>query len=333
MPSLGSSARIIYSSNMPKQSGAADTAKSPDLAGAGKLSDALKSAMVKADSFTMPVESLGTPEPAKTALPAKPVTRLVQKKPESSASGRVSGETGDLFSELFEDQFLTLKDLVNPESDLIKKAKQKSLDDILLLMQANQWDNIISLYYPVNEKNPELVASGTDLPIREKVAFALGQLNRFDEAIAELEICIKREPDNFYNRSSIAYTAYNSLFALKNKEIMLTPEVKAKRIELAHANFEKAQQLRPDGITCFYRQGMLYSQIENKPDPAIPLFSRACANWESLTGEQRLDRHQEKKNYIKSLYRLGSLVLEKGDASYALQRIMTCIAEDDKRDY
>ncbi|MBF0412083.1 MAG: hypothetical protein HQK70_05150 [Desulfamplus sp.] len=249
----------------------------------------------------------------------------------------VSRETPNTISENkaapFEDQFLNLKEFLTPESDFIKKAKHKSLDDILLMMQANQWDNIISLYYPVDEKNPELVVSGADLPIREKVAFALGQLQRFDEAIAELETCIKREPENFYTRSSLGYIAYNSLFALKNREIMLTPQVKAQRIALAHTNFAKARQLKPDNVTCFYREGMLYTQIENKPDPAIPLFSKACLNWEKLTGDQRLERHQEKKNYIKSLYRLASLILEKGDAKGALARITICIAEDEKRNY
>ncbi|MBF0211921.1 MAG: hypothetical protein HQK68_13670, partial [Desulfamplus sp.] len=196
-----------------------------------------------------------------------------------------------------------------------------------------QWDNIISLYYPVDQKCPELAASGVDLPIREKVAFALGQLQRFDDAISELEICIAREPDNFHTRSSLAYIAYNSLFALKNREIMLTPKLKAQRVALAHTNFSKAQKLKPDNVTCFYREAMLFSQIENKPEPAIPLFSKACLNWENLTDDERLERHQEKKNYIKSLYRLGNLILEKGDTKGALARLTKCIEEDNKRNH
>ncbi|MGD9732073.1 MAG: hypothetical protein AB7U45_07805 [Desulfamplus sp.] len=288
MPSLGSTARIVYNnSNQPIELFKNVQSQSRTLEVVGSNNDSVKS--------------------------------------ENNGAGKSE--------KLFEDNFLNLKEFLTPESDFIKKAKHKSLDDILLMMQANQWDNIISLYYPVDEKNPELVVSGADLPIREKVAFALGQLQRFDEAIAELETCIKREPENFYTRSSLGYIAYNSLFALKNREIMLTPQVKAQRIALAHTNFVKAQQLKPDGVTCFYREGMLYTQIENKPDPAIPLFSKACLNWEKLTGDQRLERHQEKKNYIKSLYRLASLILEKGDAKGALARITICIAEDEKRNY
>ena len=270
---------------------------------------------------------------------ASPLNRSAMTKADStmSASGvppvvlpdKASGES----RELFQDQFLTLNELITPTSDLMKKAQKKNFADILEMVRNNQWENIIALYHPMDDKSPDLVMSGTDLPIREKVAFALGQLNRFDEAITELKICIQREPDNFYTRSSLGYTAYNSLFALKNREIMLTPEGKAKRIALAHANFEKARQLRPDGVTCCYRQGMLYSKIENKPDQSLPLFRQACENWESLSDEQRKERHQEKKNYIKSLYRLGSLLLTNGDGVNALQRITTCIELDQKCSY
>lgn len=290
MPSLGSTARIIYNSH---PQAASNIVALPNVSGS------LKSGTDKADK--------------KAGLQ----------------------NSDDLFKkeEIFEDQFLNIKKFLSPDSDFIKKSRNKSLDDITLMMQANQWDNIIALYYPVDEKNPELAASGSDLSIREKVAFALGQVKRFDEAVKELETCIAREPENFYTRSSLAYTAYSSLFALKNREIMMTPQIKAQRIALAHANFEKAHKLKPDNITCFYREGMLFSKIENKPEPAIPLFSKACLNWENLTQDQRVERHQEKKNYIKSLYRLASLILEKGDAKGALARLTKCIQEDDKRDH
>lgn len=245
----------------------------------------------------------------------------------------VPNQSTDTPSDLYEDQFLSLDDLISPSSDLIKKAKRRTLDDILEMVRENQWDNIIALYHPVDEKAPDLVASGMDLPIREKVAFALGQLNRFDDAIAELKICIEREPDNFYTRSSLGYTAYNSLFALKNREIMLTPDEKANRIKLAHENFEKALEIRPDNVTCHYRQGMLYSKIEGKDDLALPLFRKACSIWESLSEQEQHDRHQEKKNYIKSLYKLGSLLLNNGDGRAALKCITTCIELDSERNH
>ena len=256
----------------------------------------------------------------------------IEKRPKVPAA-KPSETTEAAPSDLYQDQFLTLDELITPTSDLIKKAKKRNLDDILELTRNNQWDDILSLYHPVDEKAPDLVKATMDLPIREKVAFALGQLGRFDEAIAELSICIKREPENFYTRSSLAYTAYNSLFALKNREIMLTPEEKAKRIALAHDNFEKTLSLRPDNVTNLYRHGMLYSKIEGKDDPALPLFRRACEAWEALSSPEQIERHQERKNYIKSLYRLGSLLLNTGDATGALKRIETCIELDSKRNH
>ena len=67
----------------------------------------------------------------------------------------------------------------------------------------------------VDEKNPELAASGTDLSIREKVAFALGQVKRFDEAVKELETCIAREPENFYSGGQSARGSPGSCVILR----------------------------------------------------------------------------------------------------------------------
>ena len=234
---------------------------------------------------------------------------------------------------MYQDQFLSLDELIAPKSDFSKKSRGKTLDDIRELMGKNQWENILALYYPVEDKVPDLVAAGMDIPVREKIAFALGQVGRFDDAIAELLVCTRKEPDNFFARSSLAYTAYNSLYANKNKEIFLTPDLKAKRLALAHDSLKKAQELRPDGVTNFYRQGMLISQIENKPEQALPLFLRACQNWEGLSPADQEARHQEKKNYIKSLYRLASLLLSAGNGDVALERIKICLSLDEKSNH
>ena len=231
------------------------------------------------------------------------------------------------------DPFLSLDELIAPQSDAGKKAQKRITNDLQELMHECRWEDIVSLYHPVETKLPDLVAAKLDLPVREKIAFAMGQLNQFDPAIKELLVCVKAEPDNFYVRASLAYTAYNSLYAAKNKEIFLAGEAKAKRIALAHENFKKARELRPDTVTNNYRQGMLFSQIENKPDKAQPFFQKACDNWESLTEEEQTQRHQEKKNYIKSLYRLASLLHKNGDALGALSRINTCLSLDEKTNH
>ncbi|MBT3807704.1 MAG: hypothetical protein HOG03_24415 [Desulfobacula sp.] len=231
-----------------------------------------------------------------------------------------------------------------PESDLfdekelfgiqagqyLKKSRNRILADIEELTRGNRWDDIISLYHPAEEKIPELVQAGMDLRVREKAAFALGQVRQFDEAIKVLKGCVKLEPDNFYSRASLAYTAYNSLYAAKNKEIFLAGNSRVERIALAHENFQKAQSLRPSGVTNFYRQAMLYSQIENKPKPALVLFNTACSNWENLSEKEQARRHQEKKNYIKSLYRSASLLLNAGNGFAALEQIKKCLEQDEK---
>lgn len=232
-----------------------------------------------------------------------------------------------------DDPFLTLAALLAPGSKAVWNARKRVLDDIAELMRENRWEDIISLYYPVDEKVPDAVKAGIDIPVREKTAFALGHIQRFDDAIRELGICVEREPDNFFTRSSLAYTAYNSLYAAKNKEIFLAGNAKVERIALAHANFRKAQELKPDTVTCFYRQGMLFAQLENKEAMALPLFQRACANWEALSDSEKQERNQEKKNYIKSLYRCASLLLKAGDAASALGKVTLCLSMDEGSNY
>jgi tetratricopeptide (TPR) repeat protein len=212
----------------------------------------------------------------------------------------------------------------------IKKARSRVLADIESLSGNCRWQDIVSLYHPVEEKVPEL--DQADM-VKEKIAFAMGHLKQFDDAISLLQACISNNPDNFYTRSSLAYTAYSSLFAARNKEIFLAGAPRARRIELAHENFTRARELRPDGVTNCYRHAMLYLQIQNNPKPALHLLNQAVANWENLSEQEQSRRHQEKKNYVKSLYRSASILLENGEASRALERIQTCLKQDEKSNH
>lgn len=228
------------------------------------------------------------------------------------------------------DEFLTVEGLVQIKREAAERSLRMALSEIDQMSRENKWEDIRAAFYPVPDKFPELALHGLDLRVREKVAFALGQLGRFDEAIAELEICVQREPENFHIHSSLAYTAYNSLYAAKNREIILSGRVRADRVRLAHQHFQAAQSLRPDGVTCFYREGMLWRQIEGKDDKGLPLFQRAVANWEKLSGEEREARHQERKNYIKALYQLAGTLAAVGRPQAALPILKRCLAEDDQ---
>ncbi len=232
-----------------------------------------------------------------------------------------------------EDEFLNFNDVVETSTNTLNRSLQRILAEVQELFQQNRWEDILALIYPVEEKFPELLDAGLDTEIRSKAGFALGQLMRFDEAISELLICVEKEPGNFYHHSSLAYTAYNSLYAAHNKEIFLRGEHRKKRIELAHKHFKKAQELRPDGVTNFYREAMLYKQIENKPEKSIYFFEKAVENWERLDEEEKKSRAQERKNYIKALYQLSSALLAKKLPRSALKFLEKCIDKDKESNF
>ncbi|MGD9878311.1 tetratricopeptide repeat protein [Desulfococcus sp.] len=234
---------------------------------------------------------------------------------------------------IVEDEFLQVNDLVTVRKDAAKKAAKGVLAELEVMIREKRWEDAITLFHPIEEKVPETIGSGWDGSIRRKIAFALGQINRFDDAIRELDACIQADPENFFLHNSLAYTAYNSLYAAKNKEIFLSGKNRHERIDLAHRHFAAAQALRPDGVTNFYRQGMLYRQIERKTSQALPLFFKAISNWESLSSEDREARHQERKNYIKALYQGASAVLENGRPQKALDLLKQCLAEDNGTDH
>ena len=135
------------------------------------------------------------------------------------------------------------------------------------------------------------------------------------------------------HHSSLAFTAFNSLFAATNREIFLRGRARAERIELAHRHFRKARELRPDGVTNFYREGMLYRKIEGKTEKALPLFQRAVSNWDGLDEKEKDARHQERKNFVKALYQLAGSLLEMDMPAKALKAIKRCLAEDEKRNH
>lgn len=231
------------------------------------------------------------------------------------------------------DEFLSAEDLVVSRRQASETRMRAVLSDMAELARENRWQDLVALFAPVEEKVPFLVAAGLDTAVREKIAFALGQMGRYDAAMAELKKCLEKSPDRFSLHNSLAYMAYNSLFAAANREILLAGKLRQERIRLAHTHFQAAQRLRPDGVTNFYREGMLFRRIEGKPEKALPLFDRAVKNWDGLSPEDRDRRHQERKNVIKSLYQAASLRLEKNDCRGAAAALKRCMAEDERTDY
>ncbi len=253
-----------------------------------------------------------TLEKANSAIPESP----------SKEAGRISG-----------DEFLGFDDLGGFKQDAAQRILKQAIGDIGELIRENKWEDAVSLFHPVEDKFPELVVHDLDIGLREKVAFALGHLKKYDEAMSQLDRCIQKDPKNFHLHASMAYTAYDSLYAAKNREIFLAGKLRDERIRLAHRHFDAARNLRPEGVTNFYRQGMLYRQIEKKTEPALPLFHQAVQNWDKLEPAQQDDRHQEKKNFVKALFQLSGSLLDIGKAEKALPFIKRCLVEDEKTNY
>ena len=231
------------------------------------------------------------------------------------------------------DEFLSPDDLNPVQRDAAQRQSRRIIGEMIELTNEKKWEELIVLFHPVEEKIPELIDFGLDLEPRAKIAFAMGQVQKFDEAIQALSVCIEREPDRFHFHSSLAYTAYNSLYAAKNKEIFLSGKARTERIELAHRHFKRARELRPEGTTNFYREGMLFKQIEHQNRKALALFEKAVENWEALDQDTKKKRHQERKNYVKALYQYASVLLDEGQASLALMYMKRCLAEDKKSNH
>ena len=252
----------------------------------------------------------GTPGPGGQPEPAQPVDRA--SIPEA-ASG---------------DDFLARLAEHSAQLERLRTERRRCLGEIEVLRAENRWEDILALFHPVEEKVPELEAVGLAHALRAEIGFALGHLGRYAEAIALYSACVEAEPSNFHFHAGLAYTAYDSLYAARARKVMLHPAERKARIELAHRHFAAARELRPDGVTNAYRQGMLFKQIQSRADKAPPLFETAVRNWRAYSDELRQARHQERKNYVKSLYQLASCLLDAGKPGQALHHLEDCLRED-----
>lgn len=230
------------------------------------------------------------------------------------------------------DPFAALADAAG-NAEQAHGTQARILAEITILEFQNRWQDIVDLFYPVDDHAPELCIHGLDIEVRSDLAFALGQLKRFDQALAELRICVKRNPSNFRYRSSLGYTLMSSLQAAQAKEIILPGQERKARLEQAHEQFRAAQSILPDRVTPFYREGRLYKDFDRKPDKALPLLAQAVRNWDDYSQETRRSRHQERKNVIKARYALASCMIAEGQAATALEHVRVVIEEDAQSGY
>lgn len=214
--------------------------------------------------------------------------------------------------------------------DLVLKTHRA---EIQFLRSQCRWQEILDLYHPLEEKEPELVALGCDLELRSEVAFSLGLTGRYDEAVTVYESLTERDPADFHAHVGVAFNAYRILLAAKNRERILPPAEKKTVTRKAEHHYTRAEALRPDRVTAYYRHGMLLKGIQQDFAQAIPLFEKAIDNWSAYGPELQTQRHHERRAFIKSLYTLASCLLETGQAKAALKTLETCLDEDQGKDH
>lgn len=195
-------------------------------------------------------------------------------------------------------------------TDRLQRELERVLAELEELQAGNRWEDSIALFHPVTEKLPELVEAGLDGPVRLKLGFALCRARRHEEAIACVREIVRREKDHFMAHYCLAYTVLDLLFTARTDRKPLPAGKRKELIQLAHDHFGRCRELAPDTVTVFYREAILYKEIEGKPRQAIPLFEQAAANWERLSPEEQASRHQQRPKYIKSLYHLASCLLQ-----------------------
>ena len=100
------------------------------------------------------------------------------------------------------DEFLSSDELVPVHIEAAERMQESILAEMETLFRENRWEDALSLFYPIEEKAPEIVELGVDVSVREKNAFALGHLQRFDEAIVELNTQWDGEIDYCANAGS-----------------------------------------------------------------------------------------------------------------------------------
>jgi tetratricopeptide (TPR) repeat protein len=274
------------------------------------------------------IAAAASPDPATNPVPEEVEEREPAQERQQDLFAPDPGGASSVSRQADEDDFLLGHGLAPGLQEHARKEVRRSVAEAEELIRENRWEDLIALFHPLEEKVPAAVDAGIDLELRLKVAFALGQSGRFEEALKALEPALRLHPDDFHVHSAAGFNAYQSLLKRRERKVTLIPEQKRERIQQAHEHFRRCQQLRPDHVTSFYREGMLFKEVEGKTLKAAACFRQAIRNWESLSEEERQKRHQERPKYLRSLYHLASCLLEAGESPRARELLERCMQED-----
>jgi len=231
------------------------------------------------------------------------------------------------------DDFLEAQAGLSLHGELLGRELSRINNEINELRRENRWRDILVLIHPVQEKWPELHEKGMTDQLVLDAAFALGRCGKHDEAMAVVRPLTGKDSDNVMAWYSLGYNAYEALYTMKRERSIMPPAHKRKLLEEAHLAFKRCQQLRPDSVSFYYREAMMFKDFEDKPRQAIPLFSKAVENYEVLSAEEKNSRNQQRPKYIRALYHCASCLLKIDQPARAMQLLERVMVQDGQRNY
>ncbi len=231
------------------------------------------------------------------------------------------------------DDFLSTWSAFACDAGSLRKEHNRIVGEIGLLQAESRWQEIIDLFFPIENKVPEMVAAGMDTEIRVKVAFALVRAKRQEDAVQTLLVAVRQQPEDVMAHYTLGYAALDALFSVRTERKIMPAKRRHELIALAHTHFAASRTLRPESVTFFYREAILYKEIEGKPKLAIPLFEQAIRNWQTQSVQEQEQHHQQRPKYIKSLYHLASCLLQSAKAGRSLELLHTLEQQDNDRNF
>ncbi len=218
------------------------------------------------------------------------------------------------------------------EKSILGQLK-RVMAEVLELKRQARWEDIVALCHPIEEKYPVLLKVGLDSDLRRELAFAMTHLNMHQQALDQVKAAMLDDCNDYQLNYAYAYIAYDALYRHKNREIQLSPKERAEYMGIAHAYFRRCQFLAPERVIPYYREAMLYKDIEDKQKKAVPLFQKAIGNWRKYSREEREKHHHERPKYVKALYHLASCHVRLERPKSALGLMEDLMKEDEGLDY
>ncbi len=207
--------------------------------------------------------------------------------------------------------------------------EQKTIEEIWNAIQrhkrSNEWQAI------VDQKRFLPKSYDVDwIGIADEIAFALGQLGRYEEAIAlwernyELDACHRRA-------SAAAYVFYVALLQAKTDRKLREQRDRRADMDGFQHWIARALEHRPDSVKDLYRLGVFFAQIHNGKDrKALEAFRKAVSAYENL--KPRLQERFE-KTYVQALYGAARSAFRLKRYRLAAQLIAQCLAADERSGY